>query len=236
MQAKLAIAPKKLNQRTYMQNIRTYGLELEFFMKIKDKYVAPTRGGLLTTDDCGYLAEARGDKHAKPREAVALLQAAIDRLKKQARLSGIILERVPTAPVEKELLRTLLRARGKNISHSFFAHGGCYRSSKPRAGLHIHFGTLDDVFDSHGKIITTFPKIANIPRVIHILDTAFKEEIAEASRVRGEYEIKPHGFEYRSLPSDVDLNKVITVLEGIDEETDGDLFDPDDDPNEGCEG
>lgn len=48
------------------------------------------------------------------------------------------------------------------------------------------------------------------------LDEAFAEEIKEAKRLPGFYEIKSDGrIEYRSLPSNVSLFKVIDVINSI---------------------
>ena len=40
-------------------------------------------------------------------------------------------------------------------------------------------------------------------RIVKNLDKAFKEEIKEAARQPGEYAIKEHRLEYRSLPNTV---------------------------------
>lgn len=213
--------------------MKTYGLELEYFIKKNDQYV-PTHKD-MPADSCRYLAEARGDKHEKPREAVHLLIAQMSRLGQQAAKLGYQLELAATAAVDKELLRLIRRRYGKNSAKSYFAHGGCYKNTNPRAGLHIHFGDVSKQRVYHSSTsasseLTTINQL-NIPRIIWLLDEAFKDEIKAAKRVKGEYELKPYGFEYRSLPATVNLDKVISVLEridkGVDElaiEDDGEVF------------
>ena len=50
-------------------------------------------------------------------------------------------------------------------------------------------------------------------QIIRKLDEAFKGEIKAAKRLPGFYEIKPdRRVEYRSLPNDVDLGKIIKTL------------------------
>lgn len=192
--------------------MRTYGLELEYFVKIAGVFaVCPL---IVPHDDCGYLAEARGEPHRDARSAVHLLRVAEEKLRKQATHYGCTLVLANEADIGKELLRKCRREFGKGPSKSFFMYGKVYHNDRPRAGLHIHFG--DSVTET-GKdgITTTRPMPQNIPAIVRYLDLAFAKEIRDAKRVAGEYEMKPYGFEYRSLPATTDLNRLITVLEGL---------------------
>lgn len=200
-------------------NIKTYGFEKEFFLR--------TREGSLTLapktvsmDACGYLAEARGEPHSDPLTARHMLAAAVERLVSQARSSAVVLVDSHAEDVPKDLIRQAIRAHGKGRASSFFAHGGVgYRNTKPRAGLHIHFGTRQEGRHSDGTSYS-YTSITNMPRIIYLMDSAFSAEIKAAKRVAGEYEMKPWGFEYRSLPSTVDLDKVVAVLSSIRDEVD----------------
>lgn len=194
----------------------TYGLEAEFFVKRKgsDEFVSIPSSASLPHDACGYLAEARGQPHSDPRVARHLLNAAVESLSLGAAKAGLVLVKAATAPVSPEMRRVALRSFGKQPSQSYFAHGGAYRSSRPRAGLHIHFGN-EQIFTYDNGRRFTYQGPINMPRIIWFLDQAFKDEIKAAGRVPGEYEMKPHGFEYRSLPATVDLDKVVAVLEEL---------------------
>lgn len=202
-----------------MKNVTSYGFELEFFVKRDKEYISPS---VLPTDHCGYLVEARADPHADPLKAVYMLKSEMHRLQQLSAKLGYTLELADTAPLSREFIRTNLRARGKNVSQSFFAYGGAYRHNNPRAGLHIHFGSLvkkeSSYRDEEGdmqRIELSGVYLVNMPRILWILDGAFKDEISAARRIKGEYEIKEHGFEYRSLPATVNLDKVATVLQEI---------------------
>lgn len=210
-----------------MKNITTYGMELEFFA-----VVAPGKEneGQVTffpaplaslMDDCGYLLEARGEKANNPDQARWNLHKQIRYLTKQASAQGLMLENLDTKDIAKEHLRLCMRQYGKNAAQSYFMGGHVYKSTRPRAGLHLHFGTErmfkipDKVMDN--EIVTggawTVAEICNMPRIIALLDKAFREEIKAAKRMPGEYEVKSYGFEYRSLPATSNLDKVVDVIE-----------------------
>lgn len=192
-------------------NIKTFGFEKEFFVLDKNgKYTLVTSE--IACDECHWLAEARGEPHAYPLHAKHLLNAATELLHASASKHGMVLVDKALAPdFPKELLRLAHRKYGKNASHSYFAHGGCYKHSIPRAGLHVHFGNARDIMHD-GQKVATVEDTVNVPRIIWMLDNAFRSEIKEAKRVPGEYEFKRWGFEYRSLPSTVSLDKLVDVL------------------------
>lgn len=191
-------------------HIKTFGLELEFFVTplgFPDNYVL---AGDLPKDSCGYLAEARGKPSSSILESIYLLNAEIDRITRIATGHGLMLKRQNTADIPREQLRVWLRKFGKSSANSFFMGGKCYKNNNPRAGLHVHFGnelTLEGGCKMAGMI--------NIPRIVRIMDLSFKDEIKAAKRMPGEYEIKGHGFEYRSLPATINLSKVELVLNEI---------------------
>lgn len=193
----------------------TYGLELEYFVQDSDSKEFVLANRSLPTDACGYLVEARSEPHADPLIARHLLAAATEKLRVDAAEEGQSIVLANTADLPKELRRVALRRFGKNPAKAFFAHGGAYRSSVPRAGLHIHFGskTKHHYGDKGQSFEYTVP--LNVPRIIWFLDEAFRAEIKAAKRVLGEYELKPYGFEYRSLPATIDLTKVVKVLQTL---------------------
>jgi len=47
--------------------------------------------------------------------------------------------------------------------------------------------------------------------IVRKMDDAFLKEIIKTERVWGEFEIKSHGFEYRSLPTTISLEKVVNT-------------------------
>lgn len=206
-----AVSPTK-QKETYMI---TFGFEKEFFTKNNQGYCLATS---LSHDDCGYLAEARGDPSPDPVVAKYLFLASQEKLYASAAKLKITLEDIHTATLPKAFLRDTMRRFGKNAARSRFMSGKPYHSSAPRAGLHIHFGSLREVYHD-GKLVCKVPEIIDIPRIVYVFDQAFAKEIKEAKRRSGEYELKHHGFEYRSLPSTVNLDKVVSVLHSLSTET-----------------
>jgi hypothetical protein len=69
------------------------------------------------------------------------------------------------------------------------------------AGIHVHFSSRDS---DTGKIIQL-----PIENIVKQMDEVFSKEIEFNGRIKGEWEPKTHGFEYRSLPCDVDITKVV---------------------------
>lgn len=212
-----------------MNNVKTFGLELEAFLV--DKAGEPAAADYnIPHDDFAFLAEARSESHAHAREAGHLLNAAIDRLRKTVTKENLYLRFQDTMNVSKKLIRERLRGSKKSYGSSYFAHGGGYKNQTPRAGLHLHFGSVSEYYskatsyESGKGERSTYSKVnivlqVNMPRIIWMLDEAFKEEIRAAKRIPGEYELKPHGFEYRSLPASIwttKQEKVIATLEKIE--------------------
>lgn len=190
-----------------------FGFEREYFVRnsVGDFVLVPLG---VPMDDCGYLAEARGEAHSNPLSAAFLLLAEEASVK--AKLpKGVKLAFIDTTEVSDATLRAALRRNGK----SAYPHerGNLYGYDYDagdrlcRAGLHVHFSNIRDVETKSGYV-ESIPQIMDMPKIIQLLDKAFKSEIDAAKRIVGCYEMKPHGFEYRSLPASVDPRKVAEVL------------------------
>ena len=75
------------------------------------------------------------------------------------------------------------------------------RNYKLTAGMHIHFSrrkkTSGDILD------------LPIKEIVRFMDDNFEDKIKISGRISGEWEPKKYGFEYRSLPCDIDMYKVL---------------------------
>lgn len=201
-----------------------YGLEQEFFVArlTDDKPIFV--GGLdrsLTPDECGFLAEARGQPHDNIREAVFSLLADVHRLECAAEKLGLKLMKVPNADVpEAEILKSR-RMYGKGVLtyQNLYGHEAHRNGRRKTAGIHISFTEFEQFHYTTGKDCPvdktfTYQPLWDFVQVFRKLDLAFKDEIRTARRNPGFYELKSDGrIEYRSLPNDVDLMKIIKVLE-----------------------
>lgn len=199
-----------------------FGFEREFFVvktgKKKaekgqaDEYVLCPLG--VPRDDCGFLAESRSEPHNDPLKAAYLLLAEEDRMR-HSLPKGIRLKLIDTVELPAELLHAAIRANGKNAFPS--ERGSLYGLDYPiddklnRAGMHIHFSNLRSIETKTDGTVNV-SQMMDMPAIIQKLDRAFEAEIKAANRLAGLYEMKTHGFEYRSLPASIDVRKVAAVL------------------------
>lgn len=197
-----------------------FGFECEFFLRDKDTKEFRIVTQFLPKDDCGYLVEVRGEPHTDPIKAAYLWAAEF---KKVRELVPPALELV-TSPYEilpKPFLLQCLRAYGKNSAHERGMCGKLMPVDKySRAGLHVHFSNQVEYEEydrgDRGHFKNWVSGMIDIPKYVLALDKAFKSQIKEAKRVPGLYEMKAHGFEYRSLPNTVLPGEVAEVLRGIE--------------------
>ena len=188
-----------------------FGFEREFFvMNDKDEYVFADS---LPRDDCGYLAEARGEPHWNPISALGLYNADQYNLEQQANKLGLKLVIKDYEKLSAQFIKTALRRFGKNAMplDEGSMYGKFWSGNIQRAGLHVHFSNQTIVKTMTGGEMT-IPGIIDMPRFIFGLDRIFEKEIKEAKRVPGLYEMKVHGFEYRSLPASIDMTRVAEAL------------------------
>ncbi len=85
-----------------------------------------------------------------------------------------------------------------------------------RAGLHVHFSDIDEhtIVDKDNKVVKYHTSNQlDIPYIVYQLDKMFKEHILCSHRQPGIYEMKPWGFEYRSLPSTIDSSVLCEFIE-----------------------
>lgn len=87
------------------------------------------------------------------------------------------------------------------------------------AGMHVHFSSRkinDPIGHSAPKV-----DIVHLPveDIVRRMDKEFMPIINESKRIPGEYELKSHGFEYRSLPNTAFPENVVQValdiLQGV---------------------
>ena len=191
------------------------GFEQEFFLRNEaGEFVLVPKSG-IPRDESGFLAEARSEPHHDAIFTAFSLLAATHKLEqlleKHVETRGLQLgrnsavERLPAA-----LLRAAYRQEGKQPypAERGNLYGKDYAATdrKQRAGFHIHFSAFHEREIRHEGGRVEHLQIhtpLNMPRIILALDQHFAKQIKEAKRIPGLYEMKPHGFEYRSLPTTV---------------------------------
>ena len=205
-----------------------FGFELELFCReplvgdgvgevVGGNYVLVPNG--LPYDECGWLVEIRSEPHTDIRKAIALLQAEFDSVKEQAIDKGIILEQIPLAEIPRDLKVQAARKHGKGLINYRNIYGYETHKNSTRfqtASVHVSF-TDERTFHYENKDGRNrefhYPGFVDHAKLIVGLDKAFVAEIKAAKRNPGFYEIKGDGrIEYRSLPNNIDLNKLREVL------------------------
>lgn len=206
------------------------GLEKEFFLVDHDSKVQVLTGDLaiLPHDNCGWLVEARGEAFDTITKAVYSLEAdcyEIRRLlKKKINVAHELFSLVDT-PIMPLIRATTVEA-SRHFAKGISRHGNFYgythhrnNQSEATAGLHISF-TSGRTQLSGCKCGQSYNVSYNgnfdWPAIFVGLDKEFAEEIREAKRRPGFYEIKHDGrVEYRSLPSNIDTYKLIEVVKEL---------------------
>lgn len=204
------------------------GLEKEYFLldaKGNPVGVLPPLN-CLPADECGWLVEARGKPFSSITEAVFSLKADIHKIEQEiVRLNGqaaalaafdapLTLSDQPIMRIPRSVRLAVSRAYAKppiqyqNL-YGYLSHRNAVLDGT--AGVHISFTEPREVETKDSK--RTFNVNFDWAHIFHTLDVAFENEIAAARRRPGFYELKRDGrIEYRSLPSNVDLEKLISVL------------------------
>jgi hypothetical protein len=197
-----------------------YGFEREFFLRKRGEGLVAVPGALrVYTDGSGVLVEARGAPHTNPILAVFSYRGAEFLLKRAVRKAKHSVIHEASFLVPLAVQRRARRSFAKGPDEYQNLYGLDYALSKTddeggkwfRAGLHIHFSRTKKVEGRHGLI--DVPDPLDMVQIIRTLDGQFETEIADTDRVPGMYEMKPYGFEYRSLPADMDLTVVADFLD-----------------------
>lgn len=203
------------------------GFELEAFC-IGPGEVPTLVPSSLPMDECGWLVEVRSEPHKNVTKAVFLLQAEVSLVETEAKKVNLALRYEPLLEIPRELKVQAARRHGKGLLsyqniYGFKTHRNSTKLAT--ASLHISF-TNEREFNYielvAGNIATKidrkfkYPGFVDHAKLIVGLDRAFKEEIRVAKRNPGFYEVKGDGrIEYRSLPNNVNMNKVTQVLQDL---------------------
>ena len=195
-----------------------FGFEKEYFVyndSSANVPVIPADYG-LPYDGGGLLAEARSEPSYHILNAAFLLKAEEVRLERIARDKGVWLSDFPYTTVPRTTIDTIRRRFAKDIVRSNNIYGHSRHNNSTRvalAGLHISITKRRDIYNND-KVVATVNEPWDYVPLIKLFDSKFKRDIKVAKRKPGFYELKTDGrFEYRSLPSDVDLMAVVTTLE-----------------------
>ena len=194
-----------------------YGLEKELFVLRGDEVQVVPAG--MPFDECGILAEARGMPFDNIIDAVFSLRSEVYKIERMALAAGLTLDDCPVRKVPREVRHTASRQFSKGLTSYQNLYGHLEhknRAGEQTAGVHVSFTCphIDRVRDENGRwrdIVCN--EMFDFVQIFKKLDRDFSDEIKQAKRLPGFYEIKSDGrIEYRSLPANVNLDKVIDVI------------------------
>ena len=156
------------------------------------------------SDEMGFLIEVRSEHTDNVEDIVASvkLQKSINIMK--ARKLGYHIENVHELEVTKEFKDHIYTKYRLSELPDFtrnvyewvdMSHHTGFIGNFATAGLHVHF--------SKREITGMKCKLISLPinEIVWNMDDQFREIILNSNRLLGEYEMKPWGFEYRSLPN-----------------------------------
>jgi hypothetical protein len=186
------------------------GIEREYFLrdKVTGRFVEPMLYG-FPYDEFGFLVELR----TTPQTTLESLMQDLAELYRinQAKADEykLELECLHRAKLDQEWVEYLRQkyqySNLPDLTANIYAgvaksHATGLDGDYGTAGLHVHFSrhTIDG-------LRVQLPLI----KIIMAMDAKFNRIIVLAKRIVGEYEIKPWGWEYRSLPTDINVYSVV---------------------------
>jgi len=205
-----------------VNKMMNFGLEKEMFVTDSlGKLVLPCLG--LPTDHNPILAEARGDPANNIIDAVFLLEAQVYRMHKIAERAKQKLSDEPISKINNNLRDKIHRdsrlRKAADVSENLYGHmRHKNKDNEVTAGVHLSVTNKRTyVINAKENQLGTFNAPWDFAKFVLFMDTLFAVEILKAKRNPGFYEIKPDGrIEYRSLPANVNLYKVIDAVECFD--------------------
>lgn len=191
------------------------GLEKEFFVKRNGNCIVIPKE--LPYDDSGVLTEARSLPFNNPEEAVFSLKADIFRIKQKS--DALVLE-LSDNPIEK-ISRDVRLEASRHFQKGLTKYRNLYNfkhhkntSNEVPAGIHISFTNPKSESKNGQRFEYNAP--FDFVGLFKFLDSQFVDEIKAAKRNPGFYELKDDGrIEYRSLPANTNLDKIIQVLKSV---------------------
>lgn len=189
-----------------------FGFEREYFIVDAAGEISIAKNRNVDHDGCGYLAEARGTPMSCPIEAAYSLLASENKLEtKVNEAKHVLCKTADNFRLSTSFKQNCIRLFGKTAQSDCSLYGKWNAQSVSHAGLHVHFSDSYEIIDKNDRIIHVY-KPMNIPKIIVEMDREFGPIIKDSKRAKGLYKMKPYGFEYRSLPTSINIITVANFL------------------------
>lgn len=189
------------------------GLEIEMFLlDQKNNILEPALFG-FPADEMGFLIEIRTHHSNTGKSVYESLCKNIEWNEKKAGKLGLKINITPYMHVTNDFQNYItnkyhhdkMADQTRNIYGLRGSHHTGFCGDLATAGMHVHF--------SSREIEGLSAKVIKLPveNIVKCMDEEFVQIIEDVHRLKGEYELKSHGFEYRSLPTTAPAQKVITT-------------------------
>jgi len=192
-----------------MDYIDKIGIEKEFWLVDKDGVIQEPAIFNFPYDEYGFLVELRTKACMNTKVLLTDFNQRVHLLKVKAKILAFKLSDAPQMSIPEFFLEYLspkykygsLQDLTANIHTGVkCSHATGVFEDYLTAGMHVHFSR----HDQFGRRVQLPIEI-----IVRKMDWDFRSVIMEANRILGEYEIKSHGFEYRSLPANAPIEKVV---------------------------
>lgn len=186
--------------------LKEIGLEVEFWLLDKKGNIVEAPKYNFPADEMGFLIEIRSSWGSDPNSIINVLTALYSAEEWKAHRLGLRIEKSAFKMVTRDWQDYIAKKYGHEDMRDYTVniygiketqHTG-FRNERATAGLHVHFSR----FDTETETFLPFSK-KEIEKIVMTLDTVFEKEISSTERIKGEWEPKSHGFEYRSLPATI---------------------------------
>lgn len=202
-----------------------YGIELEFFVT-KNNNIVPAYKATYNLDGNPVVGELRTGIFDSIEECIFDLKRLIYQEESSLHKKGFGLLLKSEVTVNDNFIRNLRRDRrfvdykNKEYTEELSIYGEAETSilntNKFKASLQINFSRSTQLHKTTSGRRIYGGLMFDYVDIIRKLDVNFKEEIKTTKRVKGIYAIKSgeisNRIEYRSLPNNVDLFKIIELL------------------------
>jgi len=189
-----------------MEKLLEIGLEKEMFLVKNGKIMEPKLYG-FPFDEMGFLVEIRSYPSDNFYPILSSIQEAETLFKLRAKQLGMKLIDEPFLETTNKFIQYIskkyrhneLPCLTKNIYGTKLSHHTGIMDHRVTSGIHVHFSSRIEA------------KVLKLPveEIVKEMDKKFKLEIEKYNRIKGEWEPKAHGFEYRSLPCNTDIHKIL---------------------------
>ncbi len=189
-----------------MKKLLEVGLEKEMFLVKNGKIMEPKLYG-FPFDEMGFLVEIRSYPSDNFYPILSSIQEPETLFKLRSKQLGMELIDEPFLETTNKFIQYIskkyrhdeLRCLTKNIYGTKLSHHTGIISQRLTSGIHVHFSSR------RGTKVLKLP----VEEIVKEMDKKFRREIEKYNRIKGEWEPKVHGFEYRSLPCNTDTHKIL---------------------------